>query len=283
LGVLIVVAWALYPGSEPPRLVVTALDVVGHDADLPNARAWLDPQDAGDAPKSLEGYPVFFWVDKAGPNADGAQQRVGAAASGEASASLPFAKLKTHYHVRLLDPRKKYEREDGAHAFVLARESRILLVEVEETLADVDSASWSKTNPLNIAVRAGAVDALQAAHAKQKYVIVYLALGNAPAREYRRVRGWLRNKAATPPALPDGPVLGRLRYDSSNTAEARQAVLADLRQRFPGELAAVVRTSEAAEQCVALGIRAFAMGGGDFPPEVTALMSWQELPAALGK
>lgn len=284
LGLLVLLVWILYPPPHPPRLVVTALDGLGQESEPPPARAWLDPQDPDEAPRSLEGHPVLFGIEADGAIGTEAQQRAQATRSGLASAPLPFRQPKTLFHVRLLDPAKKYEREDRARAFLLSADAPLLLVDVEETLADVDVAAWGKTNAQNIAVRAGAIDALQAAHAQQKYAVVYLAVNGSPAKEYRRVRGWVMMKAAgSPPALPDGPVLGRLAYDASSVTEARRALLSELRQRFTGPMVAVVRTSEAAEQCVQLRIRAFAMGGGDFPPLVTPLKSWPELPVALSK
>ena len=78
-------------------------------------------------------------------------------------------------------------------------------------------------------------------------------------------------------------MLGRLTYDSGTVSDARKAVLSDLRERFTGPMVAVVRDAEAAETCVALGIRAIAMGGGDFPAPVLQIKGWQDLPTALSK
>jgi hypothetical protein len=151
-------------------------------------------------------------------------------------------------------------------------------------LAELDPALWTKTNPNVIGLRPGGSEALKAAQDKHGYQIVYLALENTPAKEYRRVRTWIELKGEPPDALVQGPVLGRMRYaDTDNVAAARKALVGQVRQRFTGPLVAVVRTSEAAEQYLALGIRPIAMGGGDFPQGVTPIKTWAELPAALAK
>ncbi len=286
LGALLLLAWVLYPAPDPPRVTATAPDALVVQGEPATVRAYLDPVEADAKATSLAGLGAIFWVDN-GPGAPDDSPSVKAFTDdhGQATATLdPAGADKCMVQVRQTAPSKKQDAPMSRAALhVLAKDAPLLLVDVEETLADVDPNLWTKTNPLNIALRPGAIHALQEALVRHKFTIVYLAVGNSPAKEYRRVQGWIRLKVAEPKGLPDGPVLGRLRYDTAAVGEARRDLLSDLRERFTGPLVAVVRTAEAAEQCLALGIRAIAMGGGDFPENVTRIKGWDELSAALAK
>ncbi len=276
-----VVAWLAYPAPELPPLTVTAFDVLVAAGQPAQVRAQLDPAEAAAKVGALAGLEAIFWADPGADVVDATtRQKSVSDGHGQATATVDLGGIsKTTYRVRQSSINKKQKvPEDRAHIHVLAKDAPLLLVDVEETLADLDVKLWTKTNPDDIAARAGAGAALQTASAKHQFTIAYLAVANTPAREYRRVRGWI---AQPKTKLPDGPVLGRLRYDAGSVSQARQALLGDLRQRFVGQLVAVVRTSEAAEQCLALGIRTIAMGGGDFPDQVTRIKSWDELPKAL--
>ena len=282
-GALGVFAWlVLNPSPEPPPLTLTALDALIADGESASMRAYFDPKLADDKAGLLSGLEVLF-VPHLAEGADNAKRKAVTKDQGQATAPLePTPKAKTTYQVKQIS-KQKTNAQDSARVHVIAKDSPLLLVDAEETLADLDVKLWTKTNPQHITVRPGAAEALQAAKAKQQYAVAYIAIANAPAREYRRVRGWVENNSAGPKDLPEGPVLGRMSYEAGTDREARQALLNDLRQRFTGPLVAVVRTAEAAEQCIALGIRAIAMGGGDFPDEVTRLKGWDELPRALAR
>jgi hypothetical protein len=286
LIVLAVLAWALYPKADAPRLTVTAMDGLHVRGEPVSAHAYLDPENADAKVDSLKGLEAVFWIAKPPLALDDAL-RVKAVSDAQGQTTATFDAgdaAKAKFHVRQTVPLKKQDTaQDEAHVFTAPKDAPLLLVDAEETLADLDPKLWTKTNALNIAVRAGAAEALRTARDKQGYAIAYLAVGLAPAKEYRRVRGWVNIKATGPDAAPDGPVLGRLRYDSGDIHSARQALLSELRDRFTGPIAAVVRDADAAEQCLGLKIRALAMGGGDFPAAVVRLKTWQELPAALGK
>jgi hypothetical protein len=274
-GITGIVAWLAYPEPVLPPLTVTVLDVLAAAGEPAQLRAQLDPAEPDAKTGSLAGLEVTFGTDRAGVT----QQTV-SDARGEATTTLDLAgAVKATVQARQTSSNRKQKiPEDRGRVYIHAKDAPLLLIDVEETMADLDVKLWPKTNPDDIAVRAGAGAALHAARNKEKFAIVYLAVANMPAREYRRVRGWIAQPKLN---LPDGPVLGRLRYDASTIGEARQALLSDLRGRFTGPLVAVVRTSEAAEQCLALRIRAIAMGGGDYPEQVTRIKSWDELPAAL--
>ena len=284
VGAMGLLAWVLYPAPDPPPLTVTAFDALTVTGEPAAIRANLDPEKDDVKVGSRAGLPAIFWADPAGAAAENTlRHKAVTDEHGQARVMLdPGAVSVLPYQVRQTSSNKKQKSpEDRAHVHALAKDSPLLLVDAEETLADLDVKLWTKTNPLNIGVRPGAAEALRTARDQHKFAVAYLAVVNTPAKEYRRVRGWIALQAVQPTGVPDGPVLGRLRYDASSVSEARQALLDELRQRFTGPLVAVVRTSEAAEQCLAVGIRAIAMGGGDFPDQVKRIKGWDELPKAL--
>jgi hypothetical protein len=285
LGVLGIAAWVLYPAPDPPRLTVTALDALGVRGEPAEMRGYLDPVEPDAETTNLAGRNIAFWIEKTRPVLDDLPRRQSVSdAAGSATLTLDPGDLdRVAFFARHIDSNKKYEAKDRAHIHLVAQKTPLLMVEVEETLADLDPKLWSSTHPSAIPVRAVAGAALKIAHEKHGYQIVYLALETTPAREYRRVRGWVEQKGSAPDALPVGPVLGRLRYESDDVSHARHELASQLRQRFTGPLVAVVRTAEAAEQYRALGIRPVAMGGGDFPAGVTPIQGWAELNEVLGK
>lgn len=281
-GLLGLFAWWIYPRPEPARLTITALDSLQPEGVEAKVRAVLEPQDEQGVAGRLEGLEVAFWMD-----ADAAVTATSDAAGlAHAVLNLGAAQGKP-FTARHLGADKKYETKDQATAFAYAKDTPLLIVEVEDTLAEIDVEHWPTTNPLSIAVRAGAPSALQAAAAK-KYQLVYLALHGDHAKAYRRVRGWVEVKGAGADALPRGPVLGRPHVETGAEAKSdrsaiRLGLLETLRDQFNGPMAAVVRTAGAAEQCLKLDIRPFAMGGGDFPEGVTRLKSWADLPGSLAQ
>jgi hypothetical protein len=281
-GVLALFAWLIYPEPDPPRLTVTACDAL-HVAGSPAVvRAVLEPQEAGAKFEQYRGLEVVFWEERDGAQ-DTPRHKAEADEHGVATATLSGADgTAIAFHARHLDIRKKYDAKDRAFAHTLPKEAPLLVVDVEETLAEIEPEEWSATNPLAIGVRAGAAPALTQAAAKGAH-IVYLAVHGRRAKEYRRVRGWVEIKGGGGDALPRGPVLGRLDFTEGEGSlqDARHALLSELRERFEGPITAVVRTAEAAEQCLQLKIRPIAMGGGDFPEGAARIKSWGELPRAL--
>jgi hypothetical protein len=277
LCVLGVLVWLMYPEPPPPRLTITALDTLVVAGEPIRIRAILEPEDAEEQRRTLDDLEVAFWETPT-------QRRTAVSDGGAARVTLDAATEQgTPFSASHVSVNRTYEIKDRARAYVFPKDAPVLLVEVEETLADLEPGAWSKSNPIAIAVRPDAAEALTAARTKHGYRIVYVAARAELAKEYRRVRGWIDLKSQG--TLPPGPVLGRVDYPSSavDASDARRHAFELLRERFRGPLCAVVRTAEAAEQCQALQIRPLAMGGGDFPAGVTRLAGWADLPAALGK
>jgi hypothetical protein len=289
LGVLGLLGWLLYPAPDPPRLTITAADALYPVGDELQARAVLEPQETDARHGTYAGLEVVFWDEKASDPAS--RRRTTCDEHGQAIATFDDADVQgavqgLSFHARYLG--RKYEVSDRAWLYALPKDAPLLIVDVEETLAELDPDQWNKTNPIGIGMRPGAAAALRAAAGKG-YRVVYLAAHGAQAKEYRPVRGWVESKSAGADPLPRGPVLGRPRFASDPAAaktapnEARAQALAELRGKFAGPMVAVVRTAAAAEQCRKLEIRPLATGGGDFPEGIARLKDWSDLPAALGK
>jgi hypothetical protein len=290
LVALAALAWWLYPSAEAPRLTITAFDALQVAGETTEVSAVLEPQDTEAKAPRYSGLEVAFWDERVGVREAAPRRQAKCDEQGRASVALePAGPLPAPFYARHLSAEKKYETKDRAHLFGLAKETPLLLVEVEETLAELEPGAWAATNPMNIPVRGGAASALRVANTEHGWHVAYLTLYCAQPKEYRRVRGWVETKSAGADPLPRGPVLGRWTAATMSEAgawsprEARAALLRDLQERALGKLAAIVRTAEAAEQCQQLGIRALATGGGDFPAEIVRLKSWSDLPAALGK
>ncbi|MCS7045821.1 MAG: hypothetical protein NZO58_05650 [Gemmataceae bacterium] len=286
VGTVLVTIWIAYPAPERPRVTLTALDTLVTDGGGVAVYAYFDPESPDEPRSGLNGLDARFTLNRAetGPGkapptsatSDRTGRLTGALDIGEA--------VKSVYVVRQQSPLKhQAPQRDMAAIHRFTADAPLLLVDAETTLADLDPQLWSKTNVLEIPLRAGAGEALRAIQSKTKMTIVYFAVGLTPAREYRRVRDWIGLKAAEAQGLPDGPVLGRLHYDGGTVTEARAELLDDLRRRFTGPITAVVRGADAAEQCLARAIRVVATGGGDFPAGTIVIKNWQELPAILGR
>jgi hypothetical protein len=282
-GGLVLFAWLIYPEPDPPRLTITACDALRVEGTPAMVRAVLEPQDAEAKFDEYRGLEVVFWEDTGDAAAMAPREKTSANEQGVAAATLTLKQAKAApFLARHLDVNKKYDTKDRGLAYALPGDVPLLVVDVEETLADLEPDEWPATNPIGIGARAGAGPALTQAAGKGLQV-VYLAVHGSHARDYRRVRGWVEIKGTGGDALPRGPVLGRPEFGAGSASAARLALLGDLRETFQGPIAAVVRTADAAEQCLELKVRPIAMGGGDFPDGVTRIKTWAELPAALAQ
>src|SRR5204863_7851324 len=107
--------------------------------------------------------------------------------------------------------------------------------------------------------------------------IVYLATGGDRPLQYRNVREWaLQQMRLDEAALPDGAVLGRIRYYAGlDEAAARQEVLGALARDFKGPLLYVASMPVLKLQSVGPG------GALDSPGR--PLVDWSELVNALPK
>ena len=157
LGLLAILAWVLYPPSDPPRLVVTALDVLAVHKEPAAVRAYLDPAEADVKGVNFAGLEYLFELTHP-PQPEPPRRKAASDRQGRLNATFEaLAAEKTTYHVRQGTVRKKQDAPDTAHIHAVAKDTPLLIVDAEETLADLDPTLWTKTNALNIPVRAGAV------------------------------------------------------------------------------------------------------------------------------
>jgi len=239
--------WWIYPRPELPPLEIVAFDQLGLPGTEVTLRARLEPIQMPDEPLNLSGFTLTFEDEllPLQPARERRQIKVTSDRNGAAGAAWsPADKAVSPYVVRQIGDRLRPGKFDRGQVFSWPAATALLLVDVQDTLAQVDADAWRKRNVLDIAAVAGAGKALQEAR-KQKYEIVYLATDADSALVYRKVRGWVANQKAARESFPAGPVLGRPSFDQE-AAQAREAVLRSLHEQFAGPMVAVVGTSEAA-------------------------------------
>ncbi|MBX9679597.1 MAG: hypothetical protein K2X38_12595 [Gemmataceae bacterium] len=276
VGALSALAWYLRPQPEPGRWTVVAFDDWALAGETAARRARLEPLSADDPPSSSRGHELFF---RGVNDPETAFVKVAADAHGEASAPSKagdgdgFAAL-------YLGAQRKYKAEDRARHFRLAPQTRLLAVDIDETVADLPSEGWGTRNPQSIAPNRSAIDGL-ASLAKQGVQVVYLSRRIATAKDYQRVRSWTeQNRTA---GLPEGPVLGMIAAEKESPAAAGQRLLVDLRKRWPGPLFLAVGSEDGATAGKASGITTYLLGDAAPPQGVFGAKSWPELAAELAK
>jgi hypothetical protein len=275
-------AWWLYPRPDPPPLQVLALDAVTAAGETPRARARLFLPPDADAPARLRGQALVFLEGRVilTPGAVPREQKVTADAGGYGEAEWPLTDGgPAEFLVRHVDARQG--SMDRARLFAWPRASRVVLVDAETALPHVPTDRWRHVDPAGVAPRPGAAEALQGLR-KDGWQVAYVAAASAPPVEFQTVRGWLDRHFTTPPALPAGPVFGRASVAEDSTADAVwQETGRDLRQRFTGELAAVVDRPGPAAAARALGAQVVWLGGEAAPPGARPAAAWGDVPAAV--
>ena len=261
LGLL---AWWMYPRPSPLPVGVLALDTLSNEDEPPIALAQILLHADETDPRRLRNQDVVFVDGRLvlPPGETPRDERVKSDAQGRASVAWPRTPKSAmqEVQVRQIDPERKRGSNDSARQFVWPKASKLVVVDVEETLADLDPGQWSKAAPGEVALRGGAANALRTLH-KQPRPIVYLALAGVDGHTFRKVRGWLASKSQGPDALPIGPVLGRANYYADTSVnDERRDVLKRLQQQFNGEITVVVRSPEAAQLSRGLGLRTVVLG-----------------------
>jgi hypothetical protein len=179
------------------------------------------------------------------------------------------------------DPRRKRRGVQAyGRVFVWPADRPVLVVDTESSLPDTEAETFWSANNLDIRPRAGAREALLGVQAK--YRLAYLtAEGAAPVR-YNKVRAWLESSYAPARQFPDGPVLTAGQLDGASPPAVRQAVLSDLKQRFPGSLHAVTGDAAVARSFHELGVTTYLLGReGEVPGGVTRVEAWSDLAKRL--
>jgi hypothetical protein len=285
LGGLGLLAWWLYDPTEPVRLEVIAFDSIVAADETPRMRAQLVfPDSAEHAASLLRGRDVVF-LDPKGlllPGQAGLQKSATSDAAGRAEVAwpLPDDNKGGAVTVRHVDARHKQGSADQSFLFLWERGRKILLVDLDEVLAEVAPVPMAPGLPDKILP---AVQALQEVAAGQVQV-GYLAVAPDRPLTYRIQRGWLRSARAEKDRFPVGPVLGRPEYSATMDADqARIALLKDLKARFGDNVMLIAGDAATVRQTRAAGLHVITVGAGklDGPPGASDLARWAELPRYL--
>jgi len=245
-------AWYLRPQPAPGRWTVVAFDDWALEGQPVARRARIEALLADEPPGSPRGQEIFFrGVDQA------ESEFVKGAADAQGEATAEGNAKEPGFVVLYLGPQRKYKAEDRGRHFHFAPQTRLLAVDVDETVADAPTDEWGTRNPQSVAVKRPAALALTAL-AKQGYQIVYLSRRVATAKDCQRIRSWAQLHRSE--GLPEGPVLADVPAEKESPAAAGQRLLADLRKRWQGPLMLVVGSEASAEAGKAAGITTYLVG-----------------------
>lgn len=260
---LAILAWWLYPKPKPGPLQIVGLDSICTTDDMPIVRAQLLASPEDKAARSLAGQTVIFHEPpRIGP-AGGDKPREASAVSDERGlASAEWAgKESMELLAVYVDPaQNKGSPRERCRVFVWPKDSPLLVVDADETLVG---------DKLDAKAEAALIQA-----EADGWRIVYLCAAGADVSDLRKARGWIEKQAK----LPRGPILGRARYGTDDTAESvRVAQVATLRDRFKGSLVVVVRNAATALAMKGAGVRTISISNGDPPAGILHAPTWAEV------
>ncbi len=280
---LSLLAWWLYDLPAPPRLEVVAFDALFAPTDTPEVSAQFAFPDQGEhSPIYLRNREVLFFNSRALAQPGQQEPQAFTVTDDNGRAVIlwtpPDPARGDAVLARYIDARNKQGSADQARLVRWEHGSKILLVDVEETLAQIEPAEWLTRHVADIPVRPHAAQALQAAQRKQ-YHIAYLAVTATDPLAYRKLRGWVH--AAPRPEkdrFPPGPVLGRRGFPSSiDTDEARRERVDELKRGFGDNITLVTRTARAAGASTAGGVRVIVLDPEVDLPGAIRVPGWAEV------
>lgn len=284
LGGLGLMAWWLYDPTEPILLEVIAFDSVVAADETPYVRAQLVfPDSAEHAASLLRDRDVVF-LDPKGlllPGQQGLQKSATSDAAGRAEVAwpLPDKNKSEAVTVRHVDTRHKQGSADQSFLFHWERGRKILVVDLDEVLAEVTPAPMQGP-PDKIPPAVQALQEVAARHVQ----IGYLAVSPDRPLTYRIQRGWLRTPRAEKDRFPVGPVFGRPEYSATIDADqARIALLKDLKARFGDNVMLIAGGAATVHETRAAGVHVITVGAEKLegPPGASNLAGWAELPRYL--
>ncbi|MFO0866241.1 MAG: hypothetical protein U0744_16600 [Gemmataceae bacterium] len=269
-------AWYLRPQPEPGRWTIVAFDDWSLPGQPATRQARLEPLAADSSSGSARGQELFF---RGVEEPETAFVKISADNQGNASAPAKPEEARG-FVVLYLGPQRKYKAEDRARIFRLDPAVRLLVVDVDEVVAELPNDGWGLRNPQSIAPKKLASEELTKL-AKQGFRVVYFSRRIDTAKDYQRIRSWTEQHRAA--GLPEGPVLGMVPADKETVAAAGQRLLADLRKRWPGPLFLAVGSEEGANAGKSAGITTYLIGDAVPPQGVFGMKGWPELAAELAK
>ena len=261
IGLLALLAWWLYKPTQAPRLEVIALDAVAAVEKQSRVAALLALPDRGEYPASvLRDHECVFEIG-------GKQVKAQSDAKGRAAIDWgPIDKPAVEaIAVRYVDVRNKQGSADQAKLFAWPAGSKVLVVDVVETLAQIDAEQWPTMHGADIHPRPDAARALQQAE-KHDYRVVYLAVTES-ALEYRKARGWIGAPRPAADRFPTGPTLASQEF----------AGVKDFVDRFGNAVTLVVRSQEAASAGKSAGARVIVLDPAIKMPGVRSVPGWSDV------
>ncbi|MBI3411892.1 MAG: hypothetical protein HY040_26475 [Planctomycetes bacterium] len=277
--------WWLYPRPAPPRMMAFAFDQTGLAGKDVVLHGMLQPMPGENRTVRLKDLEVIF--EDGGFRKQGerpTQITVKTTPSGAASCpwSFPDGFTQGEFIVRSIGTREAPGTNDRGRVVLWPQNSRLALVQIENTLTLAREETWIKENTLDIPPMKGAADALRRLEAGG-FHIVYLALAAEEPFLYQKMRGWVRVQSGDPSPFPVGPVLSKLTM-VRDANKPWQIVGAELQEKFAGPHVAVVSAIDAAQQLHAAGLDVYFLGkSDDLPAGVRRVESWAELRGLVGK
>jgi hypothetical protein len=286
LAMLGFLAWWLYPRPAPPRLGVIAFDQVGVAGENVTLAGGLElaPGETRTAP--LQNLELVFEDGKLAwkPGEQAKQTVVKTAVDGYASCLWKFPADFTQgdFIVRRIGTLESPGTEDRGRVVLWPRESRLVLVQIEQTLTPARDSNWENDDLLDIRAAAGAAETLAALEAA-KYHVTYLALDADRPLFYQKMRRWVTIRTrAGPVRFPAGPVLAR--FPLKQDAKPWQQTAAVLKEKYAGPHLAIAGTIDAAQQLHAAGFTVYFLGQGqNLPQGIERLEGWAELRRIIAK
>jgi hypothetical protein len=278
-GLLGAMAWSVYYPSGDIAVSVIALTSVGNTSEVGLARAVLVAPDVDGGASRRGGYEVIF-LDPAPP--PGAMPRRAQAVTDRAgyaqvSWPMPDKSPVATFRARHIDPRQRRGSEGDGRIYRWPREAAILLIEVEGLLADPPPEARPLA-PVQAAAPGGALEALSSLPPEVQ--VVYLLPATEGWLPARRLRAWVEERFGDGTGLPAGPVLGKLDFPTARTgADIRPAAVALLRERFTGQLAALVQRADAVSAYRDKNVPVLWFGEAAPPLEVPRAAAWSDVPA----
>jgi hypothetical protein len=284
LGILILgaVAWSIYHDSGAhPILQVVALDSVANLDERSQARAvLLRPLPDGSA-AGAGGWELIFQQFQPAARPDAGPRLMKAVTDrrgyAEVNWEVPKGETSAEFVARFVDTRRRQGTTDPARVFGWPKDTALVVVEVEDVLAELPREPLPPTTVFAPEFLAGAAAAL---HAVRKDVhVVYLTPTVTSWLQARRVRNWITHRATFPESIPLGPVLGRADFPAAAAAPAvRQEAIEMLRAHFAGTIVAIVRDAAPASAYEKLGVRVIVVGAEAPGGDLLHAPAWADVP-----
>jgi hypothetical protein len=276
---LAVSIYLLWPGPERPPLLLASFDEVALPDETISLCARVESLGEVKTGANLAGCQLYFHELQ-----NDRREQLATDRDGRVTVQRSFSSCAVPIEIMVRYPGEG-QRPPGNQAksrvFVWPPETRLLLVDAETALADVDEGSlWTASN-LDIRPKPGAVACLRGARAK--YRIAYLSTGADRPSRYIKLRAWLeRGWAPEQEQFPDGPLLVPACHPPLNVADFLQTKLKDLKERFQGTAVAITAHGEHALLFHEAGWQIFLLSAtAEKSDGVIVIPSWHELKGRL--